>query len=276
MGASAMVLTSQALAETRRAFDAVAPTYGASNDANPVIRMMRGRTMAAVRRRVHPGARVLDLGCGPGPDVVALAALGYEVTAVDWSPEMVMRANEAIQACGLQHLARAVVMGIHEIDRLPPGTWQAAYSNLGPLNCVPDLGAAARAIASRLQPGGVFVASVIGRSCPWEWLIYGLRGQWPRLRVRYHRGFVPVPLEGATVWTQYLSPAECLQAFTAAGFQLVGLRALGLAVPPPYLDAFCRRHPGLLRAMTRVDDLLGAWPGLRHWGDHFLMELRRP
>src|SRR5687768_5764305 len=247
VGAAAMVLTAQALAETRRAFDAVAPTYGAANDANPVIRVMRARTMAALRRHVHPGARVLDLGCGPGPDVVALAKLGYQVTAVDWSPEMVARANEAISSRGLAHLARAHVMGIHEIDRLPPGTWQAAYSNLGPLNCVPDLTSAARAIASRLQPGGVLVASVIGRTCPWEWRIYGSRGDWSRVRVRYQRGFVPVPLEGATVWTQYLSPSEFAQAFAAAGFQLVRLRALGRAVPPPYLEGFCRRHPAVLR-----------------------------
>jgi hypothetical protein len=87
---------------------------------------------------------------------------------------------------------------------------------------------------------------------------------------------VPVPLEGATVWTQYVSPTECAEAFATAGFQLVRLRALGLAVPPPYLEAFCRRNPGLLRAMTQVDDVVGAWPGVRHWGDHFLMELRRP
>jgi SAM-dependent methyltransferase len=275
MGAAAMVLTAQALAETRRAFDAVAPTYGAANDANPVIRMMRARTMAALRRHVHPGARVLDLGCGPGPDVIALAKLGYQVTAVDWSPEMVARANDAIRARGLEQLAHAHAIGIHEIDQLPPGTWQAAYSNLGPLNCVPDLTSAARAIASRLQPGGVLVASLIGRTCPWEWLIYGSRGDWSRVRVRYHRGFVPVPLEGATVWTQYVSPNEFAQAFARAGFHLVGLRALGLTVQPPYLDAFCRRNPGLVRAMTRLDDFVGAWPGVRHWGDHFLMELKR-
>lgn len=270
-----MVLTAQALADTRRAFDNVAPTYGAANEANPVIRLMRARTMAALRRRVHPGARVLDLGCGPGPDVIALAALGYHVTAVDWSPEMVAQANDAIRARGLQHLATAQVLGIHEIDRLAPGTWHAAYSNLGPLNCVPDLGTAARAIAARLEPEGVFVASVIGRSCPWEWFIYGLRREWPRVRVRYQRGFVPVPLEGATVWTQYLSPTEFVQAFAKAGFQLVRLRALGLAVPPPYLDGFCRRNPALLNMLSRVDDALGGWPGLRHWGDHFLLEMRR-
>lgn len=275
MGKAAVVLTAQALAETRRAFDAVAPTYGALNDANPVIRLMRDRTLAAVRRHARPGGRVLDLGCGPGPDVIALAAEGFDVTAVDASPEMVSRANEAIRLNGLAHLARAHVMGIQETDRLPAGEWDVAYSNFGPLNCVPDLQAAAATIAARLRPGGALVLSVIGRTCPWEWLIYGLRGDWPRIEVRYHRGFVPVPLEGKAVWMQYVSPTECAQAFSAAGFQMVGLRALGLAVPPPYLESFCRRHPTLLRALTRVDDAVGRWPGLRHAGDHFLMELRR-
>lgn len=271
-----MVLTAEALAETSRAFDNVAPTYGAANDANPIIRMMRARTLAALRSHVGPGARVLDLGCGPGPDTVALAAEGYDVTALDSSPEMVARANAAIRARGLEHAARAQVLGIQEIDRLLPGTWDAAYSNLGPLNCVPDLAATARVIAERLEHGGVLVASVIGRSCPWEWMIYGLRRDWPRMRVRYLRGFVPVPLEGAIVWTQYVSPSEFAETFATVGFQVIGLRALGLAVPPPYLESFCARHPGLLAGLVRVDDVIGAWPGLRHWGDHFLMELKRP
>jgi SAM-dependent methyltransferase len=275
MGAAAMVLTAQALAETRRAFDNVAPTYGAANDANPVIRIMRARALKALRRHIHPGARLLDLGCGPGPDVLTLASEGHDVTAVDASPEMVARATDAIRMRGLGHVARVHLMGIQEIDRLPAGAWDAAYSNLGPLNCVPDLADAAGAIRSRLKPGGVLVASVIGRTCPWEWLIHGARRNWARVRLRYYRGFVPVPLEGATVWMQYVSPSEMAQVFADAGFQLIGLRALGLVVPPPYLEGFCRRNPGLLRRLTAAEDLIGGWPVLRHWGDHFLMELKR-
>jgi SAM-dependent methyltransferase len=269
-----MVLTHDGLADTRRAFDAVAQTYAAANDANPVIRMMRERTISAVRRHVPPRARVLDLGCGPGPDVVTLARLGYDVTAIDWSPGMVARAADTVHANQLGDRARVQVLGIHELDTLPAGAWQAAYSNLGPLNCVPDLPATARAIAARLAPGGVFVASVIGRTCPWEWAIYGLRGQFDRVRVRYRTTFEPVPLAGQTVWTQYLTPLECERAFEPAGFQMIGLRALGLTVPPPYLDAFCRRHPRLLSGLIAVDDTIATWPGFRHWGDHFLMEWR--
>ena len=46
--------------------------------------------------------------------------------------------------------------------------FDAAFSNFGPLNCVEDLPAVARQLHEVLRPGGVLVASVIGRVCPWE------------------------------------------------------------------------------------------------------------
>ncbi len=270
-----MVLTQAALAETRQAFDGVALTYRAANDANPILCAMRARTLAAVRRHTRPGARLLDLGCGPGPDVLTLAREGYHVTGLDWSPAMAGQARAAVDAAGLTDRAAVHALGIHELDRLPPGRFEAAYSNLGALNCVPDLRAAARAIARRLAPGGVLVASVIGRVCPWEWLVHARRADWPRIRLRFARGFVPVPLEGHVVWMQYLTPSECLDATGAAGFSLVSLRALGVCVPPPCLEGFCRRHPHVVGLLQQVEDGIAHWPLLRHWGDHFLIVLRR-
>jgi hypothetical protein len=102
------------------------------------------------------------------------------------------------------------------------------------LNCVPDLAEAARRIAQRLSPGGIFVASIIGRICPWEMALYGLRRDWRRLRVRFASGFVPVPFYGRTVWTRYYKPAEFERSFAEAGFERVALRPRTF-VPPPYL-----------------------------------------
>jgi hypothetical protein len=188
---------------------------------------------------------------------------------------MARQAAEAVRVHRVGDRARVQALGIHELDRFPQGQWRVAYSNLGPLTCVPDLDGTARAIARRLEPGGVCVASVIGRTCPWEWALYGMRGRWARVRVRYAAGFVPVSLEGRTVWTQYLTPSECAAAFSNAGFALIGLRALALTAPPPYLDGFCRRHPRLLESLIAIDDVIAGWPAVRHWGDHFLMELQR-
>jgi hypothetical protein len=140
---------------------------------------------------------------------------------------------------------------------------------------VPDLGAAARSLAEQLRPGGVLVASVIGRFCPWEMALYMAKGQGTRATIRFEDDLVAVPLDGRTVWTRYVWPSEFEQAFRTAGFRRLGVHALGLTVPPPYLEGFATRHPRLLSVLERIDDAIGGWPVFRNWGDHFLIVLQK-
>jgi SAM-dependent methyltransferase len=272
-----MGVLSRALADTRDAFDRVADGYDRSNSENPILWAMRARLQRTVAAVAPVGARLLDLGCGPGSDAAAFAAQGYRVTAVDWSPAMVEQARRRTREAGVGSRVDVQHLGIHELDRLEPGgaPFDAAYSNFGPLNCVVDLHAAARRIAERLKPGGVLVASVIGRVCPWEIALYVARGDRARAAIRFRRGLVAVPLDGGTVWMRYFSPQEFEPAFAAAGLTRVSLRALGLFVPPPYLQAFADRHPALIAGLQRAEDRCGGWPVLRGWGDHFLVVMRK-
>jgi SAM-dependent methyltransferase len=261
--------------DTRAAFDSVASTYDRSNAENPILCEMRRRTLFALQAHVRSGARVLDLGCGPGCDDESLVRAGYLVTAVDCSSEMVAQARRRIRVARLEDAVDVHALGIQELDRLPAAAFDAAYSSFGPLNCVPDLPHAARLIADRVRPGGVFVASVIGRICPWEIGVFLGRGDWTRARVRFAPGFVPVPLNRRTVWTRYYSPSLFTQIFEEAGFARVSLRALGLLVPPPYMQAFASRHPSLVAALQRIEDRVAHWPGFRAGGDHFLIVMKR-
>ena len=146
-----MALTAAALGETQLAFDAVAATYDGANRANPLIEAMRERTMDALLCRVTSGSRLLDLGCGPGQDAVALAERGFSVTAIDWSNAMVQQT----EARAARHCVSTTVetrhLGIHDLAALRGCEFDAAYSNLGPLNCVPDLTRTARDLAAVLR-----------------------------------------------------------------------------------------------------------------------------
>ena len=272
-----MGVVTRTLAETQRAFDGVAAGYDRSNAGNQILCAMRRRVQNTVTALVPAGAHLLDLGCGPGTDAVELAAHGYRLTAIDWSPAMVEEARRRVRNAGVDDRVDVHHVGIHEIDRLERAEtpFDAAYSNFGPLNCVVDLQAAARSIADRLKPGGVLVASVIGRVCPWELALYVARGDFSRAAIRFRRGVVAVPLEGRTVWTRYFNPREFERIFAAAGLTRVSLRALGLFVPPPYLQAFADRHPLLVAGLQRAEDRYGAWPLLRLCGDHFLVVMRK-
>lgn len=270
-----MAVRAPVLGDTRDAFNRVAAAYDQSNTANPALSAMRSRALAAVRRHVAPGARLLELGCGPGTDSEALVAAECAVTAIDWAPAMVAEARQRVARAGIGDSYTVQHLGIHELDRLAPAIFDAAYSNFGPLNCVPDLGDAARQIAARLRPGGVLIATVIGRICPWEIAIYLARGSPRRASRRFTADFVSVPLCGGTVWTRYYAPGEFAARFVAAGMTRVSQRALGLFAPPPYLEGFAARHPRLTAALHRLDDSVGGAPGLRACGDHFLIVLRK-
>jgi SAM-dependent methyltransferase len=272
----AVAVADPAMLDTRRAFDAVAVEYHRSNAGNPILREMRRRTLDAVRRHVAPGGRLLDLGCGPGTDAQTLIDAGYAVTAIDWSAAMVEQARHRVQRSAAPRRGEVHQLGIDEIARLDAEPFDGALSNFGPLNCVADLHAAAGAIAAKLRPGAVLVASVIGRWCPWEVALFTVKRDWRRIAIRFSTAAVPVPLNGNTIWTRYYSPREVERAFGAAGLGRVSVRGLGLLAPPPYMEGLARRHPDLVAALHRVDDRIGGWPGLRHFGDHFLIVLRKP
>ena len=266
---------SEGLRDTQRAFDSVAAEYDGVLGNNDLVQRIRTRTMRAVQEYLSPASCLLDLGCGTGLDAEFLASRGYSVTAMDWSPEMVRKTNQRAERMGLSNKIDVRSLGFHELDQIPMGAYDGAYSDLGALNCDPNLEITAKSIAAILKPGGLLIASVIGRVCPWELALFTLKKQPVRARVRFNKNLTPVPLNGGIIWTRYYTPKEFISIFDAVGFKRIYLRSLGLFVPPPYMQAFADRHPRMVNFFQWLDDRFGAWLILRGWGDHFLVVMQR-
>ncbi len=272
----ARALDSADLQQTAAAFDSVAADYDGPRGNNLLIRRMRDTVWRELEARFAPGAALLDLGCGTGLDAVHLAQRGHRVVATDWSMRMVERTAARAAAAGVASQVDARRVGAHELQTLGSefdARFAGAYSNFGPLNCVPDLREHAAQCARLVRPGGHLVFTVIGRLCPWEYLHYRWRRP-ERARIRGTRGPVAVGMNGHTIWTTYYWPREFHAAFVEH-FELVEYRALGLFLPPPYLLDRIERHPRLFELLGRLDDMTGAWPALRNAGDHFLIVMRR-
>lgn len=130
-----------------------------------------------------PGQRVLDVGCGPGVNVPALAdgvAPGGSVVGVDYSAGMVRTARDRLRDGRLDGAATTVgdasggrgpgdsssgrepdvTAGFVRADasRLPfvDGTFDAAYATLS-MTAMADAAAVVRAVYRALRPGGRFV-----------------------------------------------------------------------------------------------------------------------
>lgn len=281
------------LRETQAAFDSVAADYDGPRGNNAAIQDMRAEMWRWLDLNFAPGSRLIDLGCGTGLDAVHLAEAGHHVLATDWSPRMVARTRERAELAGVAGRVQALAVGAHELHRLsgreldapdggpagdaadaPAGGFDGAYSNLGPLNCVPDLRDVSRECARLLRPGGTLVFTVIGRHCPWEVLHYARQRRWARAMVRYASGTVPVGMNRQTIWTRYFTPGEFRRDFMPE-FELVHVRGVCVFAPPPYLADFKQRHPAWHERLWRLDRRVAGWPGVRRFGDHFLIVLRK-
>jgi SAM-dependent methyltransferase len=263
------------LQETLEAFDSVAADYDGPRGNNPLIQDMRAEMWRWLDITFASAGRLIDLGCGTGLDAVRMAKLGHRVTATDWSPLMVQRTSERAEHEGVPDRVRALSVGAHELDRLyEAGQYDGAYSNLGPLNCVPSLGNVARECARLLQPHGRLVFTVIGRLCPWEIAHYLRLRRWSRAMLRFARQVVPVSMNSHTIWTRYYGPREFYRAFEPH-FTLEHFRGVCVFAPPPYLTEFQERHPQWHERLWRMDRRLAGWPLLRGMGDHFLIVMRR-
>ncbi|HLJ68339.1 MAG TPA: class I SAM-dependent methyltransferase [Chloroflexota bacterium] len=260
-------------AQTAAAFDAVAGQYDGPLGNNALVQELRWYLWTEVSARVPAPATLLDLGCGTGLDADHFAGRGYKVVAVDPSAGMVARAGRRVETSG--HADRVEVRELPSGRfRLPDVQVECVYTNLGAINCVDDLPTAAAELRRVLRPGGMLIASVIGRVCPWEIAYHAARLDGGRIAIRFARGQVPVPLASGVVWTRYHTPRQFRDALEHH-FEAVYWRGLGILLPPPYLIGIQRRAPRVCSRLASVDRRVGGLPLLRSLGDHFLMVLHR-
>ncbi len=195
------------LRQTQEAFDSVAADYDGQRGNNELIQDMRTEMWRWLDDSFPAACRLIDIGCGTGLDAIRMARLGHHVTATDWSSQMVERTADRARRESVAERVRTVPIGAQDLALLEGNRlYDGAYSNLGPLNCVPDLDAVSRECSRLLKVGGRLVFTVIGRVCPWEALHYALKGRVARARIRFAPDFVAVGMNGRTIWTHYYLP----------------------------------------------------------------------
>ncbi len=263
-------------------FAAAAATYDAAFTQTQLARWLRAAVQAQLAAVFHPGDHVLELGCGTGEDALWLAGRGVRVTATDVSQAMLAVAQRKAAAANLTHLIdfAAIDLAAPALSigncQLAIGNWQlsAAFSNFGPLNCLPDRRPLAEALAHWLRPGSQVVLVVMGPACPWEIGWHLLHGQ-PHAAVRRFKGGGEAHVGGgATVRVWYPSP-RTLAAEFAPEFAVRDLLGIGSLLPPSYLSHLVERWPGAFGALARAERRMAhRWPWT--WlNDHYLLTLER-
>jgi demethylmenaquinone methyltransferase/2-methoxy-6-polyprenyl-1,4-benzoquinol methylase len=213
-----MTIGTLAPEQVRSMFDRIAPVYDGMNRAMTLglDRKWRRLTAEAV---VRPGDRVLDACCGTGDLALAAARAGGRVTGVDFSGEMLARAErKAPEFDWVQADAAALPF--------PDGSFETVTVGFGIRNLA-DLEAGLRELARVLVPGGRLGCLEITRP-------RGVLRPFFRL---WFDGLVPLAgkvLPGGAAYSylpasvrRFPGPEDLAAAMQRAGFADVGWRLLG-------------------------------------------------
>ena len=125
-----------------------------------------------------------------------------------------------------------------------------------------------------MRPGGRVVLVVMPRGCPWEWLWFGLQLRPAAALRRFKRGPVVADLGASAVATWYHSPARVRQAL-GDGWRHRYTVAVGIAVPPSYLEPLFAKRPRALALLAGIDRLVASLPFVAARADHFLIDCER-
>ena len=255
------------------AFSRTAEKYDSFVDDHPHLTRMRSKVYAHVMRYFPHGARILELNAGTGTDAVQLAQHGYFVHATDIAPGMLDRLPEKVKQLGLQDRVTLEARSFLSLQGVQGAPFDAVFSDLGGLNCVPNLTPVIQQLPDVLKPGGVLTWVLMSHICLWE-MAEVLRGNFSVAFRRFSHEAVRARLEGLSFDVYYFSPQQVIR-WLGNDFQLLALEGLSVITPTGQSRNFAKRYARLYRALSWLDDKLSPrWPW-NGWGDFYILTMRR-
>jgi ubiquinone/menaquinone biosynthesis C-methylase UbiE len=254
------------------AFSRTAKKYDAFADDHPHLTRMRSKVYAHIERFVPKDARILELNCGTGIDAVALAQRGYTVHATDNAPGMLNQLPEKIASNNVGEKVTCQQCSFTELDQIQGAPFDAIFSDLGGLNCIPDLSPVIRQLPKVLRPGGLVTWVLMPTVCLWE-LAEIFRGH-PHLAFRrFARNGTRAHLEELNFTVYYFTPQQALQWF-GNQYDCLSIEGLSIITPTAESKNFAKRYKRLYRTLSWLDDRVAFLAPWRGWGDFFIITMR--
>lgn len=265
-------MSKPALFTIAEAFSRTAEKYDAFSQDHPHLTRMRGKVYDHIARLLPPGSRILELNAGTGTDAVRLAQRGYFVHATDIAGGMLARLREKVDRLGLGERVTVQECSFTDLASVQGGSFDAVFSDLGGLNCIPDLRPVIDSLPRVVRPGGLITWVLMPPICLWE-LATLFTGQGRLALRRLSRAGTRAHLEGLYFDVYYFTPRQVIGWF-GKEYDFLALEGLSVITPTAESKNLARRFPRLYQALSWLDDLLSPHPPWWGWGDFYILSLR--
>ncbi len=141
-------------------YDLIAPIYDEINSDIDYAAWAEFIDATAKRELGHKPELALDLAAGTGSMTIALAERGYDMTAIDYSPEMLNIAKERAEARGIDNILW-LLQDMREFELY--GTVELVCATLDSINHLDsksDLKKCFSLVHNYLSPDGIFIFDV--------------------------------------------------------------------------------------------------------------------
>ena len=174
MSGSARSNSTASIARVRRYYDATITHETQRLEENAYRRLEHDMTLRAIVRHVPDGARILDVGGGPGTYLEPLARRGFDPWLCDLSDANVAAARARATALGLSDVAQRVRQSdATNLTHYARASFDAALA-LGPFYHLLEDAARRRALSEIVRvvkSGGTIVLAVLPRLHPLRYLL---------------------------------------------------------------------------------------------------------
>lgn len=251
------------------AFSKQSSTFDEADAGNEILQWMRSRVYENVFKFWRKREHILELNAGTGIDAIYFAQKDLYVHATDNAPGMLRILEKKVRENNLQDKITTQNCSFLELENLGERKFDHIFSNFGGLNCTPKLEQVISSFAPFLKPCGTVTLVLMPPICPWE-MLYALKGNFKLAFRRFKKNGSPSHLEGIKFTTWYYKPEDVIKML-GNNYEILNVRGLGIAVPPPFLGNFAKKHPILLKKLASIEDSIATKAPYYSWADHFII-----
>jgi ubiquinone/menaquinone biosynthesis C-methylase UbiE len=259
---------------TSALFDAVAVHYDETFTNTEIGKLQRARVWNYLNSVLpNKPISILELNCGTGEDAIWFAKKGHTVLATDISEKMVEVTRAKVEGFSLSEKITVKQLDINEIDKVSTThNFDLVFSNFGGLNCLKEseLNSLSEKIKILLKPNGKFIAVVMPDFCMIEsiYLLFKFRTQ----EIFRRKSVQQVKINDSVVETYYYHPKKFYEFFKS-DFIINKIIAVGVFIPPSYLNIFFKRKSNTLKFLNKLEGSFGNHTIAASISDHFLIYL---